>query len=110
MNDGQIRPLALGVVWRGAEILVFEGYDHVKDETFYRLLGGGIEFGERGHEIVLLYEAALADHSFYELETLQVREETETLPAYWMPLRSFREGGPPLYPDGLLECLTGQMA
>ncbi len=142
MNNEQIRPLALGVIWRGAEILVFEGYDHVKGETFYRPLGGGIEFGERGpealrrefreelgaelvdvrylttleniftcdgargHEIVLLYEATLADRSFYEQETLQVHEETETLPACWMPLREFREGGPPLYPDGLPEYLN----
>jgi len=28
-------------------ILVAPGYDHVKEEHFYRPLGGGIEFGER---------------------------------------------------------------
>jgi 8-oxo-dGTP pyrophosphatase MutT (NUDIX family) len=41
-----IRPLALGIVWRGDELLVFEGRDDAKGETFYRPLGGGIEFGE----------------------------------------------------------------
>jgi 8-oxo-dGTP pyrophosphatase MutT (NUDIX family) len=46
----RIRPLALGLVWRERdgtrELLVFEGYDRVKIETYYRPLGGGIEFGE----------------------------------------------------------------
>jgi len=50
MSNGRIRPLALGLVWRGDDLLVFEGYDHVKSETFYRPLGGGIEFGEYGQE------------------------------------------------------------
>ncbi len=45
-----IRPLALGVIRRGGALLVFEGHDGVKDETFYRPLGGGIEFGETGAE------------------------------------------------------------
>jgi 8-oxo-dGTP pyrophosphatase MutT (NUDIX family) len=41
-----IRPLALGIIRRGDELLVFEGRDDVKDETYHRPLGGGIEFGE----------------------------------------------------------------
>ena len=46
----QIRPIALAVVRRGDDILVFEGRDDSKDETFYRPLGGGIEFGETAVE------------------------------------------------------------
>jgi ADP-ribose pyrophosphatase YjhB (NUDIX family) len=42
----QIRAVAIGVVRRGEEILVLEGFDSSKNETFYRPLGGGIEFGE----------------------------------------------------------------
>ena len=41
-----IRPLALAVIWRGDALLVFEGRDDFKDETFCRPLGGGVEFGE----------------------------------------------------------------
>ena len=41
-----IRPLALAVIRRGDALLVFEGRDEVKDETYYRPLGGGVEFGE----------------------------------------------------------------
>ncbi|MFD8500716.1 NUDIX hydrolase [Amycolatopsis sp. NPDC059657] len=46
----EIRPLALAVIRRGDDILVFEGHDEIKNETFYRPLGGGIEFGERAAE------------------------------------------------------------
>jgi len=146
MNNEQIRPLALGIVWRDDSLLVFEGRNHVECETFYRPLGGGIEFGEysqealrrefreelgveltdvrylatleniftcngqRGHEVVLLYEATLADSSFYERETFEVHEEEETLTAYWIPLCKFQTDGLPLYPDGLLELLTREEA
>ncbi len=47
-----IRPIALGVVRRGNEILVFDAYDSVKREQFHRPLGGGIEFGERAAEAI----------------------------------------------------------
>ncbi|NBH06116.1 NUDIX hydrolase [Amycolatopsis sp. SID8362] len=45
-----IRPIALGLVRRGDTLLVFEGRDVVKGESFCRPLGGGIEFGETGEE------------------------------------------------------------
>jgi len=48
----QIRPLAICVFRNKDRILVFEGYDPIKGETFYRPLGGGIEFGEYGEEAV----------------------------------------------------------
>lgn len=48
----QIRPLAICLFSRDGRILVAEGFDPVKQETFYRPLGGGIEFGETGEEAV----------------------------------------------------------
>lgn len=42
----EIRPIVLGIVKRGNKILVSEGYDKIKNETFYRSIGGGIEFLE----------------------------------------------------------------
>ena len=42
----RIRPLAICVFRHNHQILVAEGYDSVKDEYFYRPLGGAIEFGE----------------------------------------------------------------
>jgi 8-oxo-dGTP pyrophosphatase MutT (NUDIX family) len=50
--SNQIRPLAICIFRDGDRILVGEGYDPVKRETFYRPLGGGIEFGERAEETV----------------------------------------------------------
>jgi ADP-ribose pyrophosphatase YjhB (NUDIX family) len=47
MDKQKIRVLALAVFWRGDEILAMEGYDPLKCETFYRPLGGAVEFGER---------------------------------------------------------------
>lgn len=47
---GRLRPIALAIIRRNDEILVSEGYDRVKAQTFFRPLGGGIEFGERGVE------------------------------------------------------------
>jgi 8-oxo-dGTP pyrophosphatase MutT (NUDIX family) len=47
-----IRPIAICVIRRRDEILVFESRDTVKNETFYRPLGGGINFGEHGKDAV----------------------------------------------------------
>ena len=46
----EIRPVVLGVLTRNNKLLVSEGYDKVKDQYFYRCLGGGIEFGEKSEE------------------------------------------------------------
>lgn len=46
MKPKQIRPLAVCVFRNGNRILVSEGYDSVRNLTYYRPLGGEIEFGE----------------------------------------------------------------
>ncbi|BAY35227.1 NUDIX hydrolase [Tolypothrix tenuis PCC 7101] len=43
---GEIRVLALGLIRDGERIFVSEGYDPAKQSTFYRALGGGVDFGE----------------------------------------------------------------
>jgi ADP-ribose pyrophosphatase YjhB (NUDIX family) len=48
-----IRPIALGLIRRREQILVFEGRDDVKGETYYRPLGGGVEFGERSEDALV---------------------------------------------------------
>jgi 8-oxo-dGTP pyrophosphatase MutT (NUDIX family) len=48
----QIRPVAICVFRKVDRILVAEGYDPVKDEHFYRPLGGGIEFGENSKDTI----------------------------------------------------------
>lgn len=46
----EIRPIVLGIAVRKNKLLVAEGYDKVKKNTFYRCLGGGIEFLEKSDE------------------------------------------------------------
>lgn len=48
-----IRPIAICLFRRDDTILVFEGFDPVKNERFYRPVGGGIEFGERSSEALV---------------------------------------------------------
>jgi len=45
-----IRPLAICLFRRNGKIMVSEERDPTKDETFYRPLGGGIEFGEHSSD------------------------------------------------------------
>jgi 8-oxo-dGTP pyrophosphatase MutT (NUDIX family) len=49
-KPGEIRVLALGLVKDGDRIFISEGYDPVKQQTFYRAMGGGVEFGETSLE------------------------------------------------------------
>lgn len=45
---GIVRPAVMGIIRNKDKILVAEGYDSVKDEKFFRPLGGGIKFREKG--------------------------------------------------------------
>ncbi len=122
--------------------MVFEAHDRVKNETYYRPLGGHIEFGEYsteavrrelceetgseiedlrfqqifeniyinegipGHEIVFLFEGDLSDKTIYARQTFYIHEEVGTpVKVFWKPLADFEDGGPPLYPYGLLKFL-----
>jgi 8-oxo-dGTP pyrophosphatase MutT (NUDIX family) len=51
-REEKIRPIAICACREGNRILVAEGHDSKKGQTFYRPLGGTIEFGERGSETV----------------------------------------------------------
>lgn len=46
----EIRPIVLGLAIKDNKLLVSEGYDKAKNQTFYRCLGGGIEFLETSTE------------------------------------------------------------
>jgi len=52
MKKKRVRPLAICVFRHHDRILVNEGYDPVRDQHFYRPLGGGIEFGETSMDTV----------------------------------------------------------
>ncbi|MGQ4649732.1 NUDIX domain-containing protein [Lyngbya aestuarii] len=46
----KIRVIVLGLIKNGDRTLLSEGYDPVKQETFYRALGGGVDFGETSYD------------------------------------------------------------
>ena len=74
MKKNRIRPLAICVFLNNNRILVAEGYDPVKQQTFYRPLGGGIEFGERSEETVhreLMEEIGVEVNDLKYLGTLE---------------------------------------
>lgn len=45
-KENEIRLIALGLIRDGDKIFVSEGYDPIKQDTFYRAMGGGVDFGE----------------------------------------------------------------
>ena len=47
LHNGIVRASVLCAFKHNDRILISEGYDPVKNEKFHRLLGGGIEFGEK---------------------------------------------------------------
>ena len=49
-KPNKIRPIVLGIAIKDNKLLVGKGFDKVKNEVFYRALGGGIEFGETSSE------------------------------------------------------------
>ena len=54
MSWRKIRPVALAAVRReNGEILVSKDHEPGENEPFYRLIGGGIEFGEHSREAVV---------------------------------------------------------
>jgi len=49
----RIRPIALGLIEHRNHIFVSQGRDKSTDESFYRFLGGGIDFGETSEAALL---------------------------------------------------------
>lgn len=49
-KSGEIRVLALGLIKDGDRTFISEGYDPVKQQTFYRAMGGGVDFGETSRD------------------------------------------------------------
>ncbi len=48
-KSGKIRVLALGLIQDQNRLFISQGFDSVEQTTFYRALGGGVDFGEPSH-------------------------------------------------------------
>jgi len=53
MKPNAIRPIAICVFQHDGRILVVEGYDPLKQQAYYRPLGGAIEFGEYSADTIV---------------------------------------------------------
>ncbi|MGK7891219.1 MAG: NUDIX hydrolase [Leptolyngbyaceae cyanobacterium] len=53
MKKKRIRPIAICLFRYQDKILVHSGFDAIKQEYFYRPLGGGIDFGESSYDAVI---------------------------------------------------------
>ena len=49
-RENQIRVLALAVICDRHRTFLSQGYDPAKNQTFYRVMGGGVDFGETSRE------------------------------------------------------------
>jgi 8-oxo-dGTP pyrophosphatase MutT (NUDIX family) len=143
MKPDKVRVIAICVLRNGDRILAAEGYDAIKQQAFYRPLGGTVEFGERseetvhrelleeisaevanirylgtlenifiyegqkGHEIVLVYDGEFKDRSLYKKSVILGTELGSPFRAMWVDLNQVGPGLPPLYPSGLAELLEG---
>jgi len=61
--------------------------------------------GRQGHEIVLVFDGSLVDHTFYGRDVIEGDEYGKKFKALWKHLNEFSPGDSPVYPDGLLELL-----
>jgi ADP-ribose pyrophosphatase YjhB (NUDIX family) len=49
----KIRIVALALIQHETHLFAYEGYDSMKASHFYRLVGGGVKFGESGEHAIL---------------------------------------------------------
>jgi 8-oxo-dGTP pyrophosphatase MutT (NUDIX family) len=62
--------------------------------------------GQKGHEIVFIYDAEFIDKSFYTQEIIYAHEDDKSqIEAVWVDIVSRKSDSPPIYPDGLLELI-----
>jgi ADP-ribose pyrophosphatase YjhB (NUDIX family) len=73
-----IRTLALAILLHRDHLLCARGYDEVKQQTFYRPLGGGVDFGERASEAVARELREEIDRAVEAVELLAVTENIFT--------------------------------
>ena len=52
MDTTRIRPIAVCLFRHANRILVSEGFDKIKQDYYYRPLGGGIEYGETSRDAI----------------------------------------------------------
>lgn len=66
--------------------------------------------GEKGHEIVFIYDAQLVKRSLYDVDQFKGCESnSETFNAIWLDIDSIGPQTPPVYPNGILDLLKKEL-
>ena len=79
MKPGKIRVIAICVFLHRRRIFVFEGHDTIKEQTFYRPLGGQVDFGETSAAAVRREFREEINAEIINLRYLQTLENIFTL-------------------------------
>lgn len=79
VNEGKIRIKAMCLFRKDENILVSKGFDKIKKEHFYRLLGGSINFFETGEAGV---RREIQEELNSEIENLELLDVIENLFIY----------------------------
>ncbi|MBA2606151.1 MAG: NUDIX domain-containing protein [Acidobacteriota bacterium] len=79
MDTTRIRPIAICLFRHGNRILVSEGFDAIKQDYYYRPLGGGIEYGESSREAVV---REIREELGVEIENVQLIDVLENIFIY----------------------------
>ena len=114
----EIRPIVLGLVRNGNKLLVSKGYDKLKEQEFYRCLGGGIEFLEKSEDALKrefkeelnidikvgkFYDAYIDDKDYQEKYSV-IDDDSET-EAMWIDINRFKDKELTLYPEQIFKYL-----
>ena len=125
----EIRPIALGLAIKNNKLLVEEKFDKVKNQTFYRCLGGGLkrEFkeeintdivvkdflgiseniftfnGKNAHELILFYSIDIADSDYKD--EYNIIDRGGEFSAKWIDIDDFKNKSKILYPEEVFKYL-----
>ena len=72
----KIRPIAISIVKNNDKILVYERKDEITNNSFYRLVGGCIEFGEKSNEAL---KREFREELSLEIEKLKLLSSFESI-------------------------------
>ena len=79
MDTTRIRPIAVCLFRNNNRILVSEGFDSVKQDYYYRPLGGGVEYGETSRDAVA---REIREELAAEIENIQLLGVVENIFVY----------------------------
>ena len=99
----EIRPIVLGIVKKDNKILVSEGYDKVKNETFYRSIGGGIKFLENSKDAL---KREFREELNIDINVGEFLGISENIFTYWLDIDRFINKELKIYPEQVFQYLT----